>query len=279
VSAWEWKPAPPDPGIIRSGIRDSSPVHPAAELLPMMPDAEIDELAQDIAANGLLEPVVFWADNTAQKESGQHWGLEHCPTYLLDGRSRLAAIKRLGRHLWEMRCLTKSPQHPAIVVPAWRRKPQAVIGAWPWRYFDPWAYLVSANIRRRHLSQMQKHEVIGKLLRRRPELSDRALAKLACVSDKTIAPARAEAEQCAEIPHIPPTERIGADGKKSRARLSISDAEPEFAPPQTWVADKRRRFLSPVKWNAPKHAKILAAHAYLAYLDLTVDDLLAGGQH
>jgi len=243
----------------------------------MMPDAEIDELAQDIAEKGLLEPVVFWADNTAQKESGQHWGLKHCPHYLLDGRSRLAALGRLGRRLEDMRCLTKKPQHPAIVIPAWRREPLVVFGAWPWRYFDPWAYVLSANVRRRHLMQLQKREVIGKLLQRRPELSDRALAKLACVSDKTVASARAEAEQCAEIPHIPPSERIAADGKKSRARLPTPDAErtePEIAPPQTWVAPKGMRFLSPVKYNAPKNARIVAARAYLDYLDLTIDDLL-----
>jgi len=79
-------------------------VHPAIELLPMMSEAELDNLARDIAENGLLEPVVFWADNTAQKESGQFWGLDHCPCYLLDGRSRLAAIERLGGRLEDMRC-------------------------------------------------------------------------------------------------------------------------------------------------------------------------------
>jgi hypothetical protein len=188
----------------------------------------------------------------------------------------MAAIERLGRQLGEMRCVTT--RHPASVFPAWRRKPQIVMGAWPWRYFDPWAYVLSANVRRRHLTQMQKHEVVGKLLRQRPELSDRALASLAGVDNKTVASARAEAEQCEEIPHIPPHERIAADGKKSRARLPASeDAEPAFAIPQNWVAPKNLRFLSPVKWNAPRNAKILAARAYLSYLDLTPDDLREDG--
>jgi hypothetical protein len=52
----------------------------------MMP-AAIDELAQDIAQNGLREPMVFWADNTSQKESGQYWGLKHG-----------------NRHFWSVTC-------------------------------------------------------------------------------------------------------------------------------------------------------------------------------
>jgi len=140
----------------------------------------------------------------------------------------------------------------------------------------PWAYVLSANVRRRHLTQVQKREVIGKLLRRRPELSDRVLATLARVSDKTFAAARAAAERCAEIPHIPPIERIAADGKRSRARLPTPEAETEFVHPEAWCAPKKMRFLSPVKWNAPKGARIVAARAYLDYLDLTVEDLIRG---
>lgn len=53
--------------------------HPAADLFPMMSDAEIRELADDIAANGQLQPVWLTAD-----------GL------VLDGRNRLAACELAG---------------------------------------------------------------------------------------------------------------------------------------------------------------------------------------
>src|SRR5271166_1034316 len=52
-------------------------VHPVAEMFPMMPEEELDELAEDIQANGLLNPIVKDKD-----------GL------LIDGRNRLEACKR-----------------------------------------------------------------------------------------------------------------------------------------------------------------------------------------
>ena len=39
------------------------PIHPAAERLPMMGEAEIKELAKDIEDNGLVEPIIIWVDN------------------------------------------------------------------------------------------------------------------------------------------------------------------------------------------------------------------------
>jgi hypothetical protein len=53
-------------------------VHPAAELFPMLVDSEIAELAKDIAAKGLVEPLVVWD------------GL------LLDGRNRRRACEMAG---------------------------------------------------------------------------------------------------------------------------------------------------------------------------------------
>lgn len=53
--------------------------HPIAALFPMLPDDELDALAADIAANGLIHPVVIDSDNL-----------------ILDGRNRLAACMRAG---------------------------------------------------------------------------------------------------------------------------------------------------------------------------------------
>jgi 16S rRNA G966 N2-methylase RsmD len=59
------------------------PVHPAAELFPLLGDGELYELADDIAAHGLHEPVWLWDD----PERG---------TVLLDGRNRARACVLAG---------------------------------------------------------------------------------------------------------------------------------------------------------------------------------------
>jgi hypothetical protein len=52
--------------------------HPAADLFPLLSDADLSDLASDIAENGLLEPIVL------------HEGL------VLDGRNRFAACEQAG---------------------------------------------------------------------------------------------------------------------------------------------------------------------------------------
>ena len=55
------------------------PVHPAADIFPMMSEEELVDLAEDIKANGLVHPLIIDA-------AGQ----------LIDGRNRLAACKLAG---------------------------------------------------------------------------------------------------------------------------------------------------------------------------------------
>jgi ParB/Sulfiredoxin domain len=60
--------------------RDILPIHPAAELFPLMSPDELRALAEDIKANGLVTPVVLWRDDEGK-------------LILLDGRNRLDAIE------------------------------------------------------------------------------------------------------------------------------------------------------------------------------------------
>jgi ParB/RepB/Spo0J family partition protein len=57
--------------------KPSGKVHPVADMFPLMPEDELDELAADIKTNGLNNPIVLDKDGT-----------------LIDGRNRLAACKR-----------------------------------------------------------------------------------------------------------------------------------------------------------------------------------------
>jgi hypothetical protein len=58
------------------------PVHPAADVFPMMSDTELAELGADIKKNGLTTPIVFWTGDSG--------------TFLIDGRNRLEAMERAG---------------------------------------------------------------------------------------------------------------------------------------------------------------------------------------
>jgi hypothetical protein len=89
------------------------PVFPVADLFPLIPQDELAELAEDIAENGLQEPIVIAQVNG-------EW-------MLIDGRNRLAACKLAG------------------ITPHTR-----VLES------DPTAYVLSANVHRRHLTKGQQ---------------------------------------------------------------------------------------------------------------------------
>src|SRR5215469_2821225 len=58
------------------------------------------------------------------------------------------------------------------------------------RKADPYDYVVSVNERRRHLTTAQRSEVAENLLKARPDLSDRAIAKTAQLDHTTVASKR-----------------------------------------------------------------------------------------
>ncbi len=89
----------------------AGPIHPAAELFPLIEGDDFEELVADIAANGLLEPVWVTVDGD-----------------LLDGRNRVRACHRTGRQV-TIRTYEGS---------------------------DPVGFVVSLNLKRRHLTTGQK---------------------------------------------------------------------------------------------------------------------------
>jgi hypothetical protein len=170
--------------------RDDIKVHPAADLFPMMSEVELDELAADIASNGLHHGVV-WV--------GAPGGLA-----LLDGRNRLAAIARIADEKRRAELQTISRGRLFEILPSSE---------------DPTAYVISANLHRRHLTREQKHDVIAALLKVNPAQSDRAVAKMAKVDHKTVAAVRTEAEAGGEIPHV--ANRTDTKGRQQPAKKTI----------------------------------------------------------
>lgn len=148
--------------------RDLIAVHPAADLFPMMADGEVDELAKDIEANTLRSPLSIW-----RSLPGAEW-------QLLDGRNRVAAMARLPDGENQIKgaigCANQCEAH-----------------------VDPWAFVISANIRRRHLSPEQKRELIANVLRAGPTRSNRSIAKLAESNRTTVGQVRAELEAVGEV--------------------------------------------------------------------------------
>jgi len=123
--------------------RDVIKIHPAADLFPLMSREELQALGKDIKANGLTSPIVFWREGDR-------------PQLFLDGRNRLDAMESVGMvvvkdgklggdlHSWHVIQVTQ----------------------------DPYEYVISANIHRRHLTAAKKGDVIAALLKAKPERSD-----------------------------------------------------------------------------------------------------------
>lgn len=123
------------------------PVHPAADIFPMLSDEELDDLAADIKANGLLQPIVI-----AKVEGA--WTL-------VDGRNRREACRRAGVQL----------------------RVNDLNGT------DPLAYIISANVHRRHLSKGQLAMAVACLLET-SNASQQDVAKSAGVSQQRVSQAR-----------------------------------------------------------------------------------------
>jgi hypothetical protein len=179
--------------------REHLPVHPAAELFPLMSEAELKELADDIRKNGMVEPIVFWVKGDVR-----------C---LLDGRNRLDAMALAG-------LLGATKEGSLYNVKTGR--PIKGYGYDDSRYrdydYDPYALVLSLNVHRRHLSNDQKRKLIANVLKAQPEASDRQIAKSTKADHKTVATVRREEEGRGEIPHV--AQRTDAKGRKQPAKKS-----------------------------------------------------------
>jgi hypothetical protein len=155
--------------------KDIVKIHPAADMFPMMSQAELQELARDIGEHGLRSGVVFWTPESMANANGRKRPEE---LYLLDGRNRLAAIE-LAYEDDEERA---EAMRDAIYIDPSQEGSATLL----YSEVDPYAYVVSANIRRRHLTAEQKRELIRKLKELSPDLSIRVIAQATGASKSTV---------------------------------------------------------------------------------------------
>jgi hypothetical protein len=201
--------------------RDVLPVHPAADLFPLMSPNELRELGEDIKKNGLLTPIVVWSPTEGSEEQ-----------YLLDGRNRVAAMEAAGG-----KATLKGQQYAKYV---WRGYGPATFvygtaecGA---PGFDPYEYVLSANIHRRHLTAEQKREIIAKVIKAKPEASNRQIAKIAKASPTTVGTIRTKMEAAGDVSKL--DTRADTRGRKQPARKKRRDVD-------DFLAEKRAREAKP----------------------------------
>jgi hypothetical protein len=199
------------------------PVHPAAELFPLMKDTDpagFKELVSDIEVNGLRTPIILFGA----------CGDEDC---LIDGRNRLDALASLG-------LLGLNDNDGRLEWKGRRLHDRWDLFSRTGRGHDPYAIVLSLNAHRRHLNAEQKRDVTAKVLKAKHELSDRAIAKQVKIDHKTVGTIRAGLEARGEIPHVEkrkdtkgreqPARRKGKAGKKSNSVAKSDSATVTPAP-------------------------------------------------
>lgn len=128
-----------------TGWRSLYPVHPCADVFPMMTDVELEALAEDITTHGLKKPVTMWRFT------------EESQVFVLDGRNRLAALERLGATFSPLR---RGGLLSQVRMPDGKTRDFGQFVCCD----DPAAFVISANIRRRHLTKQQQAELILKAI-------------------------------------------------------------------------------------------------------------------
>jgi hypothetical protein len=175
--------------------RDVLSVHPAAELFPRMSRDELRALGEDIIVGGLTNNIALWQADSKS------------PLQLLDGINRLDAIEL------ETGCPVEVGASSLMAGKFLACDKVIVLDG---KKVDPYAYVISANIHRRHLTAKQKGELIEKLLKATPERSDRQIATITKVDHKTVGSVRSDMEGRGEIPHV--STRTDTKGRKQQAK-------------------------------------------------------------
>jgi hypothetical protein len=93
---------------------------------------------------------------------------------------------------------------------------------------DPYAYVMSANLHRRHLTTEQKRDLIAKLVKAQPEKSDRQIAKETKTSPTTVGTVRTKLEETGDVSRL--DTRTDTKGRAQPAHKSGASATSKVDP-------------------------------------------------
>ena len=256
--------------------RERIKAHPAADLLPRLADTapnELREMADDIREIGLQQGVILLtARQYPPKGMIEPKDFAKYGICLLDGRNRLDAIELAyaddpegaDRAIADALYINPAEKGCAILLGSEQ------VG-------DPWAYVISANLKRRHLTVDGRKRFAEILLKARPEQSDRAIARQVGLDHKTIArEVRTPLEGRGEIPHV--ERRVDTAGRQQPA-----SKPPKPQSVEAWRRDMREQQageatarpaspLAPAPAPAPPDAGLVQNAILQAYLALKAAD-------
>jgi hypothetical protein len=207
---------------------EEPPVHPANNAPPMS-DAELAELAADIKAHGMHEPIVLWRDNTEEANGAEG----PFPLYLLDGRNRLAALKLLGVDNPRQARFGDLGIDTVVTLKAVKEVSHLRFGGGKlkskWETdCDPVAFHQSMNVYRRHLTPEQRRELIAARLKENPARPNRQIGRILKVDHKTVAAVRRKEEDVGNIPHVDKV--VDTKGRKQPTRKATAKTKPAVKP-------------------------------------------------
>jgi hypothetical protein len=182
--------------------RNTLAIHPACAMFgPLLPD-ELRALGEDIIKNGLRLPIALWTDGRS-------------PAVLVDGRNRLDAIELVTGSEAVVGASSIMAGEDFLACDRVITLDKSV---------DPWVYVVSVNLRRRHLNSEERAELIATIIARSPQKSDRQIAKEIGVDHKTVGAARAKGEDVGRIPHV--STRTDTKGRNQPTRKTTTKPPP-----------------------------------------------------